>query len=65
MVKEKVLKEMKTTLIFVGCSRYILIPTKIYNDTSFPFKKYFFDDKKIFAKLKIKMFKDKLVVEEE
>ncbi len=56
---DKVLKIVDTKLIQIGSSFYLLVPHEILKDTSFPFHRL--SD----SHFKIKMLKDKLIVEEE
>ena len=59
MVKSEILKEIKSNFIPVGRTVYLKIPQELIKDSNFPFSSIFG------KKIKIKMFKDKLVVEEE
>lgn len=59
---EKVIKEVPTQFIKIRKSYYLLVPAEVCADSAFPF-----DYNTIFKKkkLSLKMFKDKIVVEEE
>lgn len=63
----KILKESKTSVILIRKSVYLLIPIDMIKDTSFPLVilKDVAAKLKKGATLKLKMLKDKLIVEEE
>ena len=63
---KEVLKETKVKVLRIGKSYYIRVPKEFIEDTSFPLiiLKKFAQKLKQGAVLKIKMLKDKLIVEE-
>ena len=59
--QEKAIKEISTNVIKIRKSYYLLIPAELFADSAFPFNYNTIFRKR---KLTVKMFKDKLVVEE-